>query len=173
MKLIEISEKLVSSLAKMKDKMKLRVALPEEEDTLYSLFVSTRKSEFAILEWDEQQIEGLLRMQYDAQKAFYQQQFPNAKYEIIMYKGLGIGRLITEIQQEAIRLIDIFIIPEYRGRGICTALLREFQHVAAELRLPIELNVLMGNPAQRLYERCGFVVTGEVVPHVMMAWHRN
>ena len=106
-------------------------------------------------------------------KSFYQQQFPNAKYEIIMYEGLGIGRLITEIQQEAIRLIDIFIIPEYRGRGICTALLREFQHVAAELRLPIELNVLMGNPAQRLYERCGFVVTGEVVPHVMMAWHRN
>ncbi|WP_342545621.1 GNAT family N-acetyltransferase [Lysinibacillus sp. FSL K6-4013] len=173
MKLIEISEKGVSSLAKMKDKVKLRVALPEEEDTLYSLFVSTRKSEFAILEWDEQQIEGLLRMQYDAQKAFYQQQFPNAKYEIIMYEGLGIGRLITEIQQEAIRLIDIFIIPEYRGRGICTALLSEFQHVAAELRLPIELNVLMGNPAQRLYERCGFVVTGEVVPHVMMAWHRN
>lgn len=163
----------MSSLAKMKDKVKLRVALPEEEDILYSLFVSTRKSEFAILEWDEQQIEGLLRMQYDAQKAFYQQQFPNAKYEIIMYEGLGIGRLITEIQQEAIRLIDIFIIPEYRGRGICTALLREFQHVAAELRLPIELNVLMGNPAQRLYERCGFVVTGEVVPHVMMAWHRN
>ena len=40
-------------------------------------------------------------------KSFYQQQFPNAKYEIIMYEGLGIGRLITEIQQEAIRLIDI------------------------------------------------------------------
>lgn len=163
----------MSSLAKMKDKVKLRVALPEEEDTLYSLFVSTRKSEFAILEWDEQQIEGLLRMQYDAQKAFYQQQFPNAKYEIIMYEGLGIGRLITEIQQEAIRLIDIFILSKYRGRGICTVLLRELQRIAVELRMSIELNVLMGNPAQRLYERCGFVVTGEVVPHVMMAWHRN
>lgn len=73
--MIEISEKGVSSLAKMKDKVKLRVALPEEEDILYSLFVSTRKSEFAILEWDEQQIEGLLRMQYDAQKLFISNNF--------------------------------------------------------------------------------------------------
>lgn len=97
----------MSGKAKMKDKVKLRVALSEEEDTLYSLFVSTRKNEFAILELDEQQIEGLLRMQYDAQKASYQQQFPNAKYEIIMYEGVGIGRLITEVQQEAIRLIDV------------------------------------------------------------------
>lgn len=154
----------------MKDKVKLRVALPEEEDTLYSLFVSTRKNEFAILELDEQQIEGLLCMQYDAQKASYQHQFPNVKYEIIMYEGLGIGRLITDVQQEAIRLIDIFILPEYRGRGICTVLLREFQHIAAESRLPIELTVLMGNPAQRLYERCGFVVIDETSPYLLMIW---
>lgn len=154
----------------MKDKVKLRVALPEEEDTLYSLFVSTRKNEFAILELDEQQIEGLLRMQYDAQKASYKHQFPNAKYEIIMYEGVGIGRLITEVQQEAIHLIDIFIIPEYRGRGICTALLGELQRIAVELRLLIELNVLMGNPAQRLYERCGFVVMDETSPYLLMIW---
>jgi len=160
----------VSGKAKMKDKVKLRVALPEEEDTLYSLFVSTRKNEFAILELDEQQIEGLLRMQYDAQKASYQQQFPNANYEIIMYEGVGIGRLITEVQQEVTRLIDIFILPEYRGRGICTVLLRELQRIALELRLPIELNVLMGNPAQRLYERCGFVVMDETSPYLLMIW---
>ena len=71
----------VSSLARMKDKVKLRVALPEEEDTLYALYVSTRKSEFAILEWDEQQIESLLRMQYDAQKLLISNNFlmPNMK----------------------------------------------------------------------------------------------
>lgn len=154
----------------MKDMVKLRVALPEEEDTLYSLYVSTRKSEFAMLEWDEQQIEELLRMQYDAQKVSYQQQFPHAKYEIIMYEGAGIGRLITEVQQEAIRLIDIFVLPEYRGRGICTTRLRELQCTAAELRLPLELKVLIGNPAQRLYERCGFVVTDEVLPYLLMRW---
>ena len=154
----------------MKDKVKLQVALPEEEETLYSLYVSTRKSEFAILEWDEQQIEGLLRMQYDAQKVSYQQQFPHAKYEIIMYEGAGIGRLIIEVQQEAIRLIDIFVLPEYRGRGICTTLLKELQQIAAELRLPLELNVLMGNPARRLYERCGFVVTDETPPYLLMIW---
>ncbi|KOY83800.1 GNAT family N-acetyltransferase [Lysinibacillus macroides] len=154
----------------MKDKVKLRVALPEEEEILYSLYVSTRKSEFAILEWDEQQIEGLLRMQYDAQKVSYQQQFPNAKYEIIMYEDVGIGRLIAEVQQKAIRLIDIFILPEYRGRGICTTLLKELQQIAAELRLPLELNVLMGNPAQRLYERLGFVVTDETPPYLLMIW---
>ena len=43
-----------------------------------------------------------------------------------MYEGVGIGRLITEVQQAAIRLIDIFILPEYRGRGICTVLLGNF-----------------------------------------------
>ncbi len=121
----------------MKDKVKLQVALPEEEDTLYSLYASTRKSEFAMLEWDEQQIEGLLRIQYDAQKVSYQQQFPHAKYEIIMYEGAGIGRLITEVQQEAIRLIDIFVLPKYRGRRISTELLRIVQRIATEWRLPL------------------------------------
>lgn len=148
--------------------LKFTSILPRDELFLYELYASTRSGEFTLLGLPDQQIVDLLRMQYEAQKSSYQHQFPKAKYELIYYEDVRIGRIITDIQSQCIHLVDISLLPEYRGRGYGTQLIKRLQSVAVEKRLPVTLHVLQGNPAQRLYERCGFHVTGEVAPYVAM-----
>lgn len=63
-------------------------------------------------------------------------------------------------------LFSIIVDEKYRGKGVGKALIEQGQKLAKE-RFNIEilhLEVYQGNPAQRLYERMGFVVYGSQ-PH--------
>ncbi len=60
-------------------------------------------------------------------------------------------------------LFSIIVSPEYRGRGIGTALLENLTDLAKKV-FHIEilhLEVYEGNPARRLYERLGFIPFGK------------
>lgn len=52
--------------------------------------------------------------------------------------------------------LGIALLPEYRGYGIGTALLKQFLNVAKKKFPAICLSVSPNNPAVRLYERLGF-----------------
>jgi ribosomal protein S18 acetylase RimI-like enzyme len=52
-------------------------------------------------------------------------------------------------------------LPEFQRDGIGTELVRRMLQRAKELDVPVRLRVLRVNPAKRLYERMGFVVTSE------------
>jgi ribosomal protein S18 acetylase RimI-like enzyme len=53
--------------------------------------------------------------------------------------------------------LSIAVLPAWRGRGLGTRLLA---HLLSDLDGPVSLSVSKGNPARRLYERCGFRVEG-------------
>lgn len=150
--------------------LKVVNAESQDESFLYQLFVSTRRDEFAMLGLPDQQMQALLRMQHEAQKNSYQQQFPRAKHQIIYDGDVCIGRIVTDINSQRIHLVDISLLPNYRGKGYGTELLRRLQSMATEKGLSITLHVLQGNSAKRLYERCGFYVTEELPPYIAMRW---
>lgn len=58
--------------------------------------------------------------------------------------------------------LAIAVLPTYAGQGIGTALLNELLHEAKAQCTAIALNVRAENPAVRLYQRLGFVTTGEL-----------
>lgn len=53
------------------------------------------------------------------------------------------------------------IEPEFQGRGIGTAVVRQIQREARASGVKLLLGVLKANPALRLYKRLGFEVLGE------------
>ena len=57
--------------------------------------------------------------------------------------------------------MDIALLPEYRGRGIGTALLEELLVEADATGRRVTIHVERFNPARRLYERLGFVEAGD------------
>ena len=83
----------------------------------------------------------------------------NADHQIIVAAGQTIGRILVSRDEDAYRLIDISLLPRYRGSGIGTQLLRGLLCEALDAQKPVRLSVLKINPAARLYERLGFVVT--------------
>jgi len=52
--------------------------------------------------------------------------------------------------------LGIAVLPEYRGQGVGTALLRRYLAEAERLYPAVSLSVSPNNPAKRLYERLGF-----------------
>jgi ribosomal protein S18 acetylase RimI-like enzyme len=60
-----------------------------------------------------------------------------------------------------IRIIDIALLPDYRGCGFGSRVLREILEEADTARRKVSIHVEMFNPARRLYERLGFEPAGE------------
>lgn len=56
--------------------------------------------------------------------------------------------------------LGMAVLPEYRGRGVGTALLERLLEEARASYKAICLSVSEGNPARRLYERAGFEPVG-------------
>ena len=145
----EASEGLVASIT-------YRSIQPEDEPFLRSLYASTREDELSQVEWAENQKRAFLGMQFEAQHRYYQEQFSHATFLIIMVLDEPIGRLYIDRRREEIRLIEMSLVPEYRNRGIGTAMLGELLEEAARDGLPVHLHVDSFSPAHRLYRRHGF-----------------
>ena len=62
--------------------------------------------------------------------------------------------------------LAIAVLPEYIGRGAGTQLLTQVLESAKKLYSSVVLSVRTTNPAQRLYERMGFVVVGKTTNRV-------
>ncbi|MDQ2784527.1 MAG: GNAT family N-acetyltransferase, partial [Chloroflexota bacterium] len=102
----------------------LRPITPTDEEFLYGVYASTRAAEMALVPWNEAQKETFVRMQFTAQHRHYQEQYPDAAFAVIMADGCPVGRLYVDRWPEEIRIVDITLVPEARGAGIGTHLLR-------------------------------------------------
>jgi GNAT superfamily N-acetyltransferase len=134
----------------------LRPVGPGEEAFLYRVFASTREEELARTGWDASQKEAFLRMQFHAQHRYYQEQFPDASYQLILRDGVPAGRLYVGRWESEIRIIDISLLLEHRNAGIGTFLLGEIFAEGDRAGKPVSIHVERFNPALRLYERLGF-----------------
>jgi len=65
-------------------------------------------------------------------------------------------------------LIDIALLPAYRGAGIGTRLMHAIVAEAARKRIPMQLYVEFNNPVRALYRRLGFMPAGENGVYEMM-----
>lgn len=64
-----------------------------------------------------------------------------------------------------VEVLEIQIDPEFQGRGLGTAVLTDTLGQAHQTGFSVRLQVLLKNRAKALYERLGFVVTGETGTH--------
>jgi ribosomal protein S18 acetylase RimI-like enzyme len=148
----------------------LRPVRPEDRDFLFSVYASTRVEELAPVPWTEEQKAGFLRMQFDAQTTYWGEQYPEAAFSIVEVDGVPAGRSYVQRWPKEIRLVDIALLPDFRRRGIGTALLERLFVEGRERRLPVTIHVEIFNPARALYERLGFVARGEQGMYVLMEW---
>jgi len=148
----------------------LRPVTVADEQFLFEVYAGTRAEELAAWGWNDKQQEMFLRLQFMAQKGAYGAQYPNADHAIIMLDEKAVGRLYVARSEKDIVLADIALLPEYRGRGIGAELINRLLEEAAEGAKSCRLQVVKTNRAARLYERLGFVRTGESGMHFEMEW---
>lgn len=120
--------------------------------------------------WTAEQKAAFCQMQFDAQLAHYHTHYPNAAYEILQQAGRDIGRLYVDRTEAEIMVLDITLLPEYRGGGRGGALLRNLQNEARDSGKVLTIYVEKFNPARRLYDRLGFQEKKDEGVYLLMKW---
>ena len=134
----------------------LRPATEADRDFLLSVYAGTREEELAQVEWEEGAREAFLEHQFSAQDHHYRTNYPGATLDVIEVDGEPAGRLYVHRGPEDIRIMDIALVPAFRGRGIGTSFLTDLMEEAGASGRSLSIHVELNNPARRLYERLGF-----------------
>ena len=149
----------------------LRPVTSQDDPFLFRVYASTRADEMALVKWNEEQIADFLWMQFNAQRNHYLHYYPRAEYSLICQANQQpIGRIIIDRSGDEILLMDIALLPVYRNTGIGTRLVRDIQDEAQAKGFPVHLHVEAFNRAVHLYERLGFIKTGEEGIYLKMEW---
>ena len=141
---------------------------PEDDDFDLSVYGSTRLEELAVLGWTPEQVDGFVRMQYQAQSRHYRQYYPGAAFSIVTVAGESAGRLIVARSDREILIIDIALLPGYRSAGIGGFLVRRLLAEAEEAALPLRCHVEISNPARGFWEHLGLVPVRIDGAHILM-----
>ncbi|HKK74359.1 MAG TPA: GNAT family N-acetyltransferase [Saprospiraceae bacterium] len=147
------------------------IQLPTDLDFLRKLYISTRWEEVAVLlDWTEQQKLNFLSEQFGFQHAHYMEQYRDADFMVIMQRETQIGRLYKDYRSDEIRIIDIALLPEYRGKGIGSQIMQGVLAEAKKKDLAVRIHVERNNPAMKLYDGLGFKKIGDTGVYYFMEW---
>lgn len=150
--------------------LSLRPTTAADEPFLRAVHASTLSSELAALRHDAGAAEAFARMQFDLQERGYRAAHPAAAFMVVLLDGRPVGRLYVDRSPADIHVLEIGLLPEHRGRGLGTELLRGLIDEARDSDRRLKLSVLRSNPALRLYERLGFSATGSDEVRLQLEW---
>jgi ribosomal protein S18 acetylase RimI-like enzyme len=123
-----------------------------------------------VVPWPREQIEEFVRSQFELQHREYRRNYPDASFEVLTVDGADAGRLYVRRTGRAVHVIDIALLPEFRGRGVGTALLQELMDEAAAAGKVASIWVEGTNRALSLYGRLGFRRVEDQGIYLLMEW---
>ncbi len=146
-----------------RDAAHTRLGPVSNDDTpfLFALYASTREEELSVVPWTPEQKNAFLRMQFQAQQTSYDGNYPGASRDLILLGEEPIGRLYVQRTPDEIRVIDIALLPAWRGRGIGSRYLRDLCRESDATGIPLAIHVEKQNRALQLYQRLGFAIADD------------
>jgi ribosomal protein S18 acetylase RimI-like enzyme len=134
------------------------------------VYFSTRLEEVAQTGWPLEMQRAFLQQQHEAQHSHYGIAYPDAERLVIVHGGEDVGRLYLDEFPTQVRIIDIALLPEARGRGLGEAIMRDIGADAAARGKRVSIHVEKQNPARRLYDRLGFETVEDKGVYDLMEW---
>jgi len=145
------------SLGDLPPGLSVRASVPEDRAFLLEVYVRTRVDELAPVPWTDAQKQVFIAEQFEAQDRAYRGAYPAGRFLVVEDHGVPIGRLYLATLADEVRIIDVALLPEHRGRGIGSVLIAAVIAEAESAGLAVRLHVEPWNPARRLYLRFGFL----------------
>jgi ribosomal protein S18 acetylase RimI-like enzyme len=150
--------------------LSLRPATAGDRDLLRDVYASTRADELDQVAWPPGQREAFVQMQFEAQDREYRGHNPQGDFDVIEVGGVAAGRLYVDRRPDEIRIVDIALLPQFRGGGVGSRLLQRLMDEAAESGRKVSIHVEIHNRAARLYSRLGFGTVSERGVYRLMEW---
>jgi ribosomal protein S18 acetylase RimI-like enzyme len=150
--------------------LRLRPACDRDLAFLESVYAGTRAEELAQTDWTDAQKAAFVSFQFRAQHQHYRTHYADAQFQVIERAGIPVGRLYLHWRATELRIVDIALLPEFRGHGVGGAVLGALLACAGTHGLTVSIHVERMNPAMRLYRRLGFGKAGEHGIYDLMEW---
>ena len=146
----------------------LRPITDADMDFLHRLYATTREDELTQVDWTPEQKAAFVDQQFHAQHTYWQEHYQDTTWDLVLRDGEPIGRLYVARWPEEIRIVDIALMPEHRGGGLGTRLVRDLFAEGDASGRKVSIHVEIFNPARRLYDRLGFVQAAERGVYLLM-----
>ena len=106
------------------------------------------------------------------QRDLHNRRFDSQDIRIIQFSGTDVGFLSTSNTSDPVNVDQIYILPEYQGRGIGAACMKRIIDDANLEEKSVTLQVLKINTrATAFYQRLGFTIADENSTHFQMKKH--
>ena len=158
-----------AALDSMDLRIELRPVCETDREFLVAVYGSTREEELRSVPWSEEQKAAFIAMQFDAQQKHWGEVYPEASRDVICVGGEPAGRLYVNRGEKEMRIVDIAILPPFRGKGAGASLLRSMFAEGDASGRPVTIHVERHNPALRLYERLGFTMIEDKGVYLLMS----
>jgi len=79
----------------------------------------------AVVPWPQEQKDNFVRSQFSLQRSHYKEHYAESQFDIVMLDEVAAGRLYVHRGQSEIRIIDISLLPQFRGQGVGRRLLEQ------------------------------------------------
>lgn len=129
---------------------------------LAALYASTRQEEMAQVPWSRAEVDAFLLHQFQLQHHHYQTHYADAHFDVVEMDGVPVGRVYVARWEKEIRLMDIALLPGFKGIGLGRALMQPLLEESWSSQRPIVLHVEHNNPVLGWYRRLGFVEVEDV-----------
>jgi ribosomal protein S18 acetylase RimI-like enzyme len=136
---------------------------------LMRLYASTRAEELAPVPWSAEQKAAFLAQQFDAQRRHYRA-YADCAFDVIEKNGEPAGRLYLQAQPSRLHIVDVALLPAWRGHGVGAMLLEGLQAAGRACGKGVSTFVERFNPALRLYRRLGFAEIADHGVYLEMEW---
>jgi ribosomal protein S18 acetylase RimI-like enzyme len=136
--------------------VRFRPAVDADMPVLVDLYASARAAEMALVAWPEEAKRQFLDQQCRLQDEHYRRHYVGADFWLVLLDGAPIGRVYVHRTRADLRLMEITLLPEQRGKGLGRALLAELIDESERQGVQLSLHVEPDNPARMWYERLGF-----------------
>jgi GNAT superfamily N-acetyltransferase len=149
------------------------VLRPETEadiSFLRRLYASTRWDELALTDWTDTQKLAFADSQFGLQRHHYRTYYPTSDWGVLEDHGVPAGRLYIYRNVGKLEVLDVALLPEWRGRGIGTALMEWVCEQALATGQTVTIAVEKFNRAQALYRRLGFREVADEGVYWFMEW---
>ena len=141
---------------------KIRFATPDDHDLMYALKAeSVRPYVERIWGWDE-----------DYQRKDFDADFSHIKqFNVIEVAGKFAGFVQYYFEYPYFEVVEIHLLPEYRGKGIGSDILRYLQKICIAQDRNIRIGCFKENHrAKSLYQKLGFMQTQETDTHYILEY---
>lgn len=149
-------------------------ARPEDREILLRIYASTREEELATTDWGPEQKRVFVEQQFHAQDLYYREYYVGARFDLMKADGEVVGRLYVDRDQVRfpgeIRLMEITVLPEHRGRGLGGEILGELMEEARAAGRMLTIHVERFNRALSLYFRLGFRELEDKGVYLLLGW---